>query len=362
MIPYARNICFPVLLAALLTLAACKSDDDGSDRNPDVSGQYYGVFVLNEGTWRANKASLNYYDEQNGWQNTPYVVSKVNGESLGDVANHATFVNDKMYIVVNNSLLVYQVQMPTLKITGRTAFPEGSSPRQFVQVNDSTAYVSSMLDGKVYIIDTRTMAFRPPHIEVENCPYQMARTGDMVFLALGSYPNVGENNKVAVIDVNTHSVVKYIEMPIANTTQVCELNGKIWAASLGDYYTTGCCVARIDPATLEIDSMVYPTGYIYGMDPANGKIYLNSDSAVSRLDPSTLEIEYNFLTTEDLGMVAGDLIGGAEYDPLGNEYYVIKQRRDQNGECLVFNSAFEQVRSLETGLFPTSVLFYRDER
>ena len=66
------------------------------------------MLVLNEGNFQFSNASLTFYDPiaDTVCNNLFY---KVNDAPLGDVGESMTLVDGKLYIVVNNSNLIYKV-------------------------------------------------------------------------------------------------------------------------------------------------------------------------------------------------------------------------------------------------------------
>ena len=84
------------------TISACKKDDPA----PQEFELKDGVFIVSQGAFNADNASLTYFetDDKNIIDS---LFSSVNGASLGDVAQSINVRVDESYIVVNNSGLIY---------------------------------------------------------------------------------------------------------------------------------------------------------------------------------------------------------------------------------------------------------------
>ena len=199
-----------ITVALIFILISCGPEP--KEPNSEVLPEYRGIFILNEGQWTYNNASLTYYDEQKSYQNVFY---SVNNTKLGDVANDVFLDNDTLYIIVNNSKIIYKVQMPTLKLISQLSLPQSASPRTLVKISPTKAYVNSMLDNSVYIINPVKMKITGT-ISIENYSEDMILTNNKVYTSLGNYAYPKKNNKIAVINPNTDVVAKYIILPMEN--------------------------------------------------------------------------------------------------------------------------------------------------
>src|SRR5688572_11089757 len=89
------------LMIALLIIsfASCKKDDTQVNNSYDFSE---GVFIANEVNFQSANSSVSYYNPENQSVLTD-AFSHVNNRSLGDICQSITKINNKIYIVVNNS-------------------------------------------------------------------------------------------------------------------------------------------------------------------------------------------------------------------------------------------------------------------
>ena len=133
---------FDCLYIALATMCfwGCSKDDPVA-QDPSLSVIDETLVVVNSGNFNMSNASLTLWNAETGSRNNAF--ASANGFKLGDVAQSATVHDDLLWIVVNNSNVIFAVDKATLEERGR--IDSGIvSPRYIHFVSDEKAYVTQM--------------------------------------------------------------------------------------------------------------------------------------------------------------------------------------------------------------------------
>lgn len=144
-----------IYLCLILSIVGCTSNPTSSTETPPQAIK--GVYVLNEGGFTKNNASLTYYvpDSNKTYQD---VFRAVNGRPLGDVANDMKIFQGRGYIVVNNSDKVEVIDIGTNSSVGTINVGAGKSPRQIAFADLNKAYVTNLYDSSVTVVNLQTFS------------------------------------------------------------------------------------------------------------------------------------------------------------------------------------------------------------
>ena len=227
--------------------------DYGTTEEFSASGT--GLFITNEGMFQYGNATLSYYDPE-----TKSVANEVfyraNAMKLGDVAQSMTIRDGMGWIVVNNSHVIFAIDINTFKEVGRIT--NLASPRYIHFVSDEKAYVTQIWDNRIFIVNPKryeiTGYIECPNMAMESgSTEQMVQYGKYVFVNCWSY-----QNRILKIDTETDQVVDELIVDIQPTSLVMDKNYKLWTITDGGYeespygYETPS-LYRIDAARFEIE-------------------------------------------------------------------------------------------------------------
>ena len=242
-----------ILILSSLTLGGCMEWDYGETEDFDVTGS--GLFITNEGNFQYGNATLSYYDPAtNTVQNE--VFFRANGMKLGDVAQSMSIYDNKGWIVVNNSHVIFAIDLNTFKEAGR--IENLTSPRYIHFLSDEKAYVTQLWDNRIFIVNPKkyeiTGYITVPDMTMESgSTEQMVQYGKYVYCNCWSY-----QNRIIKIDTETDQVVDQLTVGIQPTSLVLDRYDKMWTVTDGGYEGSpygheAPSLYRIDAATFTIE-------------------------------------------------------------------------------------------------------------
>lgn len=234
---------------ALMLLAACQSpepsgpDSDATPIYPDVETDYQGFYVLNEGVMGANKATLDYFTYATGvYEND--IFAKRNPsiiDELGDVGTLLAIYGSKMYAIINGSNLVEIMDAKTAQHLASVQIPNVRS----MVFDQGKAYFSSYAGsmqmggaqlGYVVEMDTATYALGRS-VTVGRQPEEMAvKDGKLYVANSGGYTPENYDNTLSVIDLQSFTEIKKIEVAINLHRVFLAPDGSLYVSSRGNYY------------------------------------------------------------------------------------------------------------------------------
>lgn len=205
---------------------------DYGDGQEDFDVRGPGLFICNEGNFQYGNASLSFYDPAAN-QVSNEVFFRANGMKLGDVAQSMAIYGDRGWIVVNNSHVVFAIDVDTFREVGR--IENLPSPRYIHFISPEKAYVTQLWDNRIFIVNPEryeiTGCIQVPGMTMESgSTEQMVGYGRYVYCNCWSY-----QNRIIKIDTATDSVVGSLEVGIQPTSLVLDKFGKLWTITDGGY-------------------------------------------------------------------------------------------------------------------------------
>ncbi|MGY3055571.1 hypothetical protein ACVWYG_003792 [Pedobacter sp. UYEF25] len=265
----------------LASVSACRKEqpkkDDVTNGYENPSSAMKGLYVLNEGNFGSNKASLDFYDFASGLytRNIFSVANPTVTLGLGDSGNDIKIYGSKMYVVVNGSNKVEILNASTAKEVGKLDI---HNPR-FVAFYKNFAYITSY-DGFVAVIDTTNTAVIKTKINVASQPEEMAVVGTKLYVANSGGLNAPNYDRtVSVIDLTSNIEIKKIDVAVNLFHLKADQYGDVYVNSRGDYGNTPSSMFVIDTKTdLVKKDFNIPTDNFY-IDGDNAFIFANDYAA-----------------------------------------------------------------------------------
>ncbi len=233
-----KNLLFKSALLALLSIVFVSCSDDEKDPNywtPPLSTTK-GAFILNNGNWGQDDASIAYYDKETGECSAANVFESMNGgKILGDLGQAMLIIDNKMYIAVSGSGIIYvtdlncTVKKEIVSMNGN----EPREPRAFAAYGNYV-YVT-YYDGYLARINRRTLELGKKLIEVGPNPEELKIANGKIYVACSGGMLPEYNNTVAVVDIASFKKTKDIEVVLNPAKIEADRAGNIYVISNGNY-------------------------------------------------------------------------------------------------------------------------------
>jgi len=345
---------FFIIAMVLMAFSSCKKDE--LEVVPAVFNPP-GVFVVNEGNFTTGNASLTWigFEDDAVMPDAFYAVNKV---PLGDVANYMTINNNKGFIVVNNSGLIYVIDMSDGTFLGKISGL--TSPRELLIINDNLAFVSDLSDKYLTVVNPSTFEVTGKIDLNGRSSESMRKIGNKVFIANWSGLNQKKSNdKVLVVDVDQLKLTDSIQVSKEPNSMVVDKNNKLWVLCSGSYSNT-------------------ETPALYRIDPFDNSIEKRFDFSDKNSNPFSLSIngtgeQLYFLSDAvfSMSITAVQLPTQPLIEKGENNFYTLGVRPDgeelfladaldyvRNGQILVYSQSGDFKHKFEAGIIPGYFCFY----
>ena len=253
------------------------------------SGDIIGFYLLNEGNMGSNKSTLDFVDLSKDtvvYNRDIYAYANPTvPKELGDVGNDIKIYGSKLYAVINCSNKVDVMDKFTAKKLGQINIPNC----RYIRFHEGFAYVTSYAGpvelnpnykqlGYVAKVDTATLqvlerclvGFQPDELEIVDFPLEGGLRGAKIYVAnSGGYMFPNYESTVSVIDIETFTETKRIEVARNLHHLRADHHGNLWVTSRGDYYTQPSKLYWIDTKTDKLTD---------SLDIAVSNFHLDGDS------------------------------------------------------------------------------------
>jgi hypothetical protein len=192
-----------LFIALMVLLSSCGKVNNNTSNTGNV-------IIVNEGGFNHGDASISIYDPSRKVV-TNNVFKAQNGFSLGDVAQSLYMVGDTAYIVMNNSQNIVVADAAHNFKYLYSINISSSSPRFFLPVSNTKAYVTDLYANKIWIVDHKAGTVTGS-ISVTGWTEQLVSSGGKVYVSVKTAPAGPTVHKVLMIDPATDHVVSSIDL------------------------------------------------------------------------------------------------------------------------------------------------------
>jgi len=238
-----------------LMIHSCRKDDEILPpeivhvTSPEENGKLIGFYLLNEGNMGSNKSTLDYMNFITGnYQRNIYgYANPAVPKELGDVGNDLKIYGGRLYAVLNCSDKVEVMDKFTAKRIAQINIPNC----RYISFHEGYAYITSYAGpvelnphyeqiGYVAKVDTNTLqvvarclvGYQPEELEV---------CGDKIYVAnSGGYMMPNYDRTVSVIDIDSFTEIKRIEVAENLHRLRADHHGNLWVGSRDGSHEASC--------------------------------------------------------------------------------------------------------------------------
>ncbi len=337
----------------MILLFRCKKEEIGPqclncDETPISNTSSTDVLIINEGTFGWSNASIALYNKSNNNVNQNVFKNANNVTSLGDVAQSFLQINDKGYIVVNNSNKIEVVKMNDFKsVTTITGF---NSPRYMLKINNSKAYVTDLYSNSVQIVNLNSNTISG-NIAVQGWTEQLVLHNDTAYVCDMT------NNNILIINTLTDVLVDSIKVGISPNSLVLDKNNQLWVLCSGGFNKENARLIQINPSNRDI----IQTFTFSNINHSPGSLIINgSKDNLYFINNSIyqMSITGNSLPSTPIVTNSGNLFYGLGIDPTNNDIYVADAiDYVQNGVVFRYSASGSLIHQFTAGIIPGSFWF-----
>ncbi len=343
------------MLVALLVVAGalsgCMKWEYGLEE--DFSATSEGLFIINEGNFQYGNATLSYYDPDSRIVENE-VFYRSNAMKLGDVAQSMVIRDGIGWVVVNNSHVIFAIDIQTFKEVGRIV--NLTSPRYIHFLSDEKAYVTQLWDNRIFIVNPKTYSITGyiecPGMTMESgSTEQMVQYGQYVYVNCWSY-----QNRILKIDTVRDQVVDELVVGIQPTSLVMDCHHKLWTITDGGY--EGSPYGHESPALYRIDAETFTIEkeFRFAFGDAPSEVQLNGTGDrlywINR-DIWEMEVTADRVPVRPLLPDKGTLYYGLTVDPNTGDVYVADAvDYVQHGKIYRYSSSGELLDEFYAGIIP----------
>lgn len=350
---------FILLTAAVISMGclftSCKDDEPENNKPSEV---VYSAYVLNEGNWGGNNASLSLLSTSDGTIKNNY-FAEINGRGLGDQAQDIAVYGSKMYVTVTESKVLEIINPATGASISQITL--SGKPRS-IACHNGKVYVSCY-NKTVVKIDTASLQLEGLCQLSGLQPEQMAISGDNLYVVNSYEIDAGGNpvydSTLSVVSLATFTETGKITVGL-NPSRVNALNdGRLIVSYNGNYSSISAGTVIVTPSTGNIASLSVALGNFAIKDNTfygYATIYdenRNPTTQFFRIDATTLQ------ATRILEGYEAELTNayGINIDAAGN-LYICNSPYTELADIYCFNPSLTKLWKAEASHFASHVVFF----
>lgn len=338
----------------LLLIFSCKKDELGPqcvncslDNNETEATD---LIIINEGNFGWGNGSLSLYKPTSKTVSNNVYQHANNSNVLGDVVQSAYQFNSNLYIVANNSGKIEVIDENNFKnVATISGF---NSPRYFLPVSNSKAYVTDLYFNSIQIVDLTSNSITGS-INTNGWTEQLLMHNDSVYVCDMT------NDNLLIINPSSNNLVDSIKLGVEPNSLVLDKNNKLWILCSGGSSEDNGKLIRFNPTNRSIEATyVFPN-----ISHSPSRLTINSSG-------DRLYFSNNSIYRMNIGDVAlpgsafinnnSNIFYGLAVDPVNEDVYVADAiDYIQNGIVFRYSSSGSLMDQFYVGIIPGEFLFIK---
>jgi hypothetical protein len=321
-----------------------------------------GLYVLNEGSFNGNNASLTYFDFSTQLPTNDIFKAK-NNRGLGDTGQDILKYGSNIYIAISKSSLIEVIDAKTAvskkSISMVNASNVPSQPRSLAAI-DGKVYIT-LYDGHVAQLDTTTLTITKT-ITVGTNPEGCAIANNKLYVANSGGIQAKADSTISVIDLSTFTETKKIKVVMNPVVLKADKYGNVYVISMGNYSSIPYTFQRINGINDTVTAI--PQIKAYNMTIDDNKAYLyyfdyDANYNIQNKTYSIYDIENQQLITN--AFIPSTALSNAPYgigvDPVTKDVFIGETDYLNTGRVSCFSNTGVLKYSFEVGMNPGKMIF-----
>lgn len=339
-----------IMVLSVLLFSSCKEDPI----EPNM-GYSDGILVVCEGNFNGLDGDITYISDTTV---TKGIFAKANGIPLGDIVQSLTIIDNKAYIVANNSQKIEVVDSKTFKSIG--VITGVSFPRYVAKISDTEIAVSNgdgFGNNYVYIINTSTYA-KTDSIAVGAGPNKMLAHNNKLYVAnMGGWSN---DKTISVISLSNKQVSATIEVGDLPADMELDANKNIIVLCYGlttydenwnPTIVSNSKLQRINTSDNSVTTIKEFDHQVANFS-SNGLAYCNG--TIYYLDDAVYAITATNTTPTKL---INGYFYGIDCNPSTKEIWVTSTSNTETHKVIQYSPTGTKIKEYVTGFYPNAVVF-----
>ncbi|MBL4669705.1 MAG: YncE family protein [Flavobacteriales bacterium] len=342
-----------IYISTVLLLFSCSKEELGpqciSCNEENTNTEYADLLIVNEGNFGNGSGAISLYKPSNK-SVTQNLFFQANGTFIGNVAQSITQIDDKAYIVINNSNKIEIVDIHTFNTLATIS--GFNSPRYLLPINNNKAYVTDLYSNSIQIVNLTNNTISGS-ISLSGWTEELILVNDTVYVCDVT------NDNLLIINSTTNTLIDSVKLGIQPNSIIKDQNNKLWIMCDGGINEATPKLIKFNPQARSIEATyLFPNT---SESPGNLKINTTGNqlyfinSAIYRMNINDVSLPTNPFITNN-----GNIYYGLGIDPINEDVYV-SDAIDyvQNGIIFRYSNTGALVDQFNSGIIPGEFLFIK---